>query len=175
MTVDLSELMSLSGKTDTVRAEFSADTCFYGGQEYPISEKTPFTLTFRNTETQELSIEGATSLSATQDCARCLKPVATKYELSFMRRIPLEDGDVRQSDGDDEQACISEKVLDVDELILEELFLNWRTKVLCKEDCKGLCPVCGADLNEGECGCDRAVMDPRMAQFQDIFENLKAD
>ena len=43
----------------------------------------------------------------------------------------------------------------------------------CKEDCKGLCPVCGTNLNEKECGCDRTVADPRMAAIQDIFKNFK--
>ena len=41
---------------------------------------------------------------------------------------------------------------------------------LCKPDCKGLCPVCGHDLNEGDCGCDRFVPDPRLAALQQLID-----
>ena len=40
--------------------------------------------------------------------------------------------------------------------------------VLCDPACKGLCPVCGADLNDGECGCERTVPDPRLAALKDL-------
>ena len=46
-------------------------------------------------------------------------------------------------------------------------------KILCKEDCKGLCSVCGKDLNEGKCDCDTFVPDPRMAAIMDIFRENK--
>ena len=43
-------------------------------------------------------------------------------------------------------------------------------KILCKPDCKGICPTCGRDLNTGTCDCDNFVPDPRMAAIKDIFE-----
>ena len=63
--------------------------------------------------------------------------------------------------------------LNVDSLISNEIFTCWPLKVLCREDCKGLCRVCGKDLNEGECGCDTFVPDPRMAAIMDIFRENK--
>ena len=45
--------------------------------------------------------------------------------------------------------------------------------VLCREDCKGLCPKCGANLNRGECGCSRREIDPRLAVLQRILEDKK--
>ncbi|MEI3507380.1 MAG: DUF177 domain-containing protein [Anaerotignum faecicola] len=44
-------------------------------------------------------------------------------------------------------------------------------KVLCREDCKGLCPVCGKDLNEGDCGCDRTIRDPRFESLRALFSD----
>ena len=73
----------------------------------------------------------------------------------------------------DEDNYIAGYELDVDALIADEIVLQWPMKVLCKEDCKGLCTVCGKNLNTGECGCDRTVLDPRMAAFLDIFEQFK--
>ena len=63
--------------------------------------------------------------------------------------------------------------LDVDKLVFGEILLLIPGKTLCKEDCKGLCLRCGANLNEGECGCDRESLDPRMSVFKDILNNFK--
>ena len=63
--------------------------------------------------------------------------------------------------------------IDTDALLRNEISLNWPVKILCREDCKGLCPVCGRNLNEGDCGCDTFVPDPRMAALKDIFERSK--
>ena len=62
--------------------------------------------------------------------------------------------------------------LDVDKLLFGEALLNWPSRVLCREDCKGLCPVCGHNLNEGDCGCDRSQLDPRMANVLDVFRSV---
>ena len=63
--------------------------------------------------------------------------------------------------------------LDVDRMVNEEILLGFPMKVLCQEDCKGICKVCGANLNQGECGCDRTEPDPRMSVIRDIFNNVK--
>jgi uncharacterized protein len=63
--------------------------------------------------------------------------------------------------------------LDVDKLVYAEILVNWPMKVLCKEDCEGICKVCGANLNKGDCGCQRTELDPRMAAIQDIFSKFK--
>ena len=44
-------------------------------------------------------------------------------------------------------------------------------QALCKPDCRGLCPVCGADLNDGDCGCDRSTVDPRLAALKQFIKN----
>ena len=64
--------------------------------------------------------------------------------------------------------------LDVDKLVYAEILVNWPMRVLCKDDCKGICKVCGMNLNKGTCSCDSFVPDPRMAAFQDIFNKFKA-
>ena len=65
----------------------------------------------------------------------------------------------------DELSFIDGYMLDEDKLIMDEIVVALPTKVLCKEDCKGLCLRCGANLNEGECGCDRESLAPRMSVF----------
>lgn len=52
-------------------------------------------------------------------------------------------------------------MLDLEELILSDILLELPTKLLCKEDCKGLCPHCGCNLNHQSCDCNKAYHDPR--------------
>ena len=63
--------------------------------------------------------------------------------------------------------------LDVDQLIFGEILVSWPMKVLCREDCKGICKRCGANLNLSECQCPKTEPDPRMAAIQDIFNKFK--
>ena len=63
--------------------------------------------------------------------------------------------------------------LDVDQLIFGEILVSWPMKVLCREDCKGICKRCGANLNLTECQCPKTELDPRMAAIQDIFNQFK--
>ena len=72
-----------------------------------------------------------------------------------------------------EQFYVSGYNLDVDRLVGNELTLNLPMKVLCREDCKGICNRCGTNLNYGTCDCDTRSLDPRMSVIQDIFKQLK--
>ena len=54
-----------------------------------------------------------------------------------------------------------------------DVLMSWPLKVLCKEDCKGICSRCGKNLNEGPCGCAEEPKDPRMAAISDIFSKFK--
>ena len=61
----------------------------------------------------------------------------------------------------------------MDKLVLDEILVNWPDKVLCSEDCKGVCGSCGKDLNLGTCDCQDTGLDLRMAVIQDIFKGFK--
>lgn len=67
-----------------------------------------------------------------------------------------------------DKAAAVDDVLDVTELLRDVLLAGQPMKNLCKADCKGLCPKCGANLNDGECGCERFVVDPRFAALEDF-------
>lgn len=117
-------------------------------------------------------------------CSRCLNAVAlgqpVDFELTLVPEDEYEDaprdvkdanqGDVAGSFGPEaaEEETYAGKVIDLDPLFREQLILALPTYPVCREDCKGLCPVCGANLNERECGCDRHVPDPRWAGLKDI-------
>jgi uncharacterized protein len=59
-------------------------------------------------------------------------------------------------------------------LVYDEVLTEWPLKVLCKEDCKGICSQCGANLNHETCSCKHEErLDPRMAAISDIFSKFK--
>ena len=61
-----------------------------------------------------------------------------------------------------------EDLIDITELLRDTLLAGQPMKNLCKADCKGLCPICGANLNDGECECDKFIVDPRLAALKDF-------
>ena len=60
------------------------------------------------------------------------------------------------------------ETIDIDELVREQVLLAVPERSLCQEDCKGLCPTCGADRNLKECGCESVEADPRWAALKNL-------
>ena len=147
----------------------------YGGacsQKRKLSdpEKPSFPVILKNEGKRTVSVSFQTSITVGMPCGRCLTEVPEKIRLSVLRTLDFDD---IEETCKDQVSFVDGSSLNVDKLILEEVIPLLPTKVLCSEDCKGLCPVCGTNLNKEECGCDRAVKDPRMAAIQDIFKNFK--
>lgn len=84
------------------------------------------------------------------ECDRCLKKFVREYCYSFEHILV---GSLN-GDEDDEYVVCPNNMLDLDGLAVSDLLLQLPTKILCKDDCKGLCFTCGHDLNEGECSCN---------------------
>lgn len=84
-------------------------------------------------------------------CDRCLKEFTREFSFDFTYTL------VRSTESDDDEYVVCENnVLELNELIISDLLLQLPTKILCRDDCKGLCFVCGQDLNEGSCKCSEA-------------------
>ncbi len=117
-------------------------------------------------------------------CGRCLTPVAIDLPVDFELTLVPEDEyqDPARLQGEDrkgpvagsfdprdaEEEVYAGKVIDLDPLVREQLVLSLPAYPVCREACTGLCPVCGANLNERECGCDRHVPDPRWAGLKNL-------
>jgi len=63
--------------------------------------------------------------------------------------------------------------VDLDELVREQILLALPSRRLCREECKGLCPTCGADLNAGRCACEQREVDPRWSALADLDKSRK--
>ena len=93
--------------------------------------------------------------------------------LEFTKYVDLGVSDAELREGFDESNFIDGYYLDVDKMLYNEILVGWPTKVLCSEDCKGICSVCGQNLNEGICDCEDTGLDPRMSVVRDLFKNFK--
>ncbi len=113
--------------------------------------------------------------SYTAPCARCLSDVDGEFSLAVERTVvtPREAEDMDERE--DDFVVVLDGFLDTDELLRELFELNFPTKILCREDCRGLCPHCGADLNENACTCTGAAPDPRLAPLGALLERLRAE
>lgn len=160
--VDLTDVILTEGKKASYTTELGLAVLSYKTGDFPIEEKTPVTLTVENKGERKLVLSGDVLLDVLIPCARCLEPVKSRLEVRFEFETGL-----------DESEYIDGYNLDVDQLIHDESLLVWPERVLCREDCKGLCSVCGQNLNVGPCGCERTKADPRMAKILDIFNNFK--
>lgn len=100
-------------------------------------------------------------------CARCGVPVQVQKELEIDLVIA---SSLSNEEGSDDIYVVEGETFDLDEIIREELILNMDMTVLCSEDCKGLCPRCGKNLNEGDCGCDRTEVDPHLAKLTQLLK-----
>jgi len=126
---------------------------------------------------QDIRLKGKLETSLEVACARCLEPVVLPVKRSFdLLYRPL------GTDAGHEELSVTEAEAEVgyyrgDGLLLEDtlreqVLLAVPLKALCREDCKGLCPHCGQNLNERACSCVEDVEDPRWAALKDIRGKL---
>ncbi len=110
------------------------------------------------------------------ECARCLAEVRGVYKIGFERTVVAEGMLTEQqlADNVDEYAVIKNGMLDIDEELKESLILEFPLRILCSEDCPGLCPVCGKPKREG-CGCVEKNTDPRLAVLSKLLDEMNAD
>lgn len=116
----------------------------------------------------EVRVRGKINARAEVDCDRCLKavtvPVETEFDVTYVPEDDYREGEAAELKEDDLSLSVYDgATIDVDELVREQLLLALPTRALCTEECKGLCPVCGADRNADACDCETKEVDPRWA------------
>lgn len=94
-------------------------------------------------------LSGKLYFTVKADCSRCLKPAAKQIEVEF-------DEEFRPAPCKTEDVFVYEKdKIDISALTQQLILTNTPYAIYCKDDCRGLCPTCGKDLNEGDCGCSK--------------------
>ena len=170
MLINLSDVFNTAGKVQETGIPVEMDTFSGSMGSFNLLEGGVLKLVAEGIGKGRARVSGNVKLVFAGNCDRCLKETPVSLDISFERQFASPEF---ISDDEDENEEIHEFMdgfkLDTDALLYDEITVNWPVKILCREDCRGLCPVCGHDLNEGDCGCDTFVPDPRMAVLSDIF------
>ncbi len=171
--INLTEVLSRKGKMLIKQEELSLSAFDFPFGSFPITDKTKVSLEVENTGNRVLHLSAEFTCTVLIPCARCLDDVPYVLSLSFERELDLKQSAQDRLDALDESDFLDGYNLDVDKLVYGEALLNWPSRVLCKEDCKGLCKICGQNLNRVTCNCESTQLDPRMAGIQEIFRKMK--
>lgn len=115
---------------------------------------------------------GKTRTSAKLECSRCLiiydQPLSAN--LDFVVDFGASPGEPKSDEDNYFVVDPSSGFFSIDNLVRETILLTLPLKSLCSEDCKGLCPICGTDLNKSQCGCVKKEVDPRWDKLKDLLD-----
>ncbi len=165
MILDLKALFS--GRVNSLDIDYSIDMSdvTYGGVcplEKPVGIKGRV---FNRADVVNLELIARYEYSA--PCDRCGVQAVRMHSVEINRMLAVSS----QGEQNDAIITVPDMKLDVDELVFSEVFLSLPTKHLCSETCKGICPMCGKNLNEGSCGCKTDETDPRLSKLKELLEN----
>ena len=163
MLLNVKPILHTPGKRLDFQFELDLSDMEFSGQ-CPISRLVAVSGEVRNTAgILELTLNARSTLDAV--CDRCGKAFAQEKDVPFACMLAEE----LQNEENDEIVLLEDGMVDVGDLARTAFILDMDTKTLCSEDCKGLCPRCGADLNLGPCSCKKET-DPRLAVLAKLLE-----
>ena len=114
-----------------------------------------------------LTLRGRLTAAMRCRCDRCAGEFDTVREIPLEVKLAVE----LQDEEDPDYYLLTGEKLDIDDLLESAFILSMDQQLLCREDCKGLCPRCGADLNDGPCGCKKES-DPRLAVLEQLLDDI---
>ncbi|MBD8989858.1 MAG: DUF177 domain-containing protein [Clostridiales bacterium] len=165
MLLGLSKIIDCPGQSIpfSVSVDLS-DLCY--GVSYPVSEPVLAQGTVRNTA-GVLMMEGQVRTTIHGICDRCAG--SFDREVTFPIDVVLVTELANEENEDEWVFPLEGDSADLDDIVRTVFVLNLDSKLLCKEDCKGLCPKCGKNLNDGPCNCQKEL-DPRFAALKQLLE-----
>ena len=164
MVLDVSQLIQNDGAVKELDLSISLDNMFFNGLDIVFT--TPFKLKgMVKNIAGTLYLELNADVSFETQCARCLDTVSENLSFEIYEvfsKTPVEN--------DDEVTVLESGNIDLDD-VLEKAFVGvLPISYLCSEECKGLCPDCGCNLNHESCSCDIDNTDPRLAVLKNFFK-----
>lgn len=163
MLVNLADLLAAPGREKPFSFEADAAALDVVSPDYSFEGPVRMEGRLLNTGAG-IRAEGMVQAVKQFTCDRCLKACTEEQSHPFAEEF-------HQGREDESDSSFYEgDTLDLLPFLRDVLVASQPIQNLCKPDCKGLCPVCGHDLNEGDCGCDRFVPDPRLAALQQLWK-----
>ncbi|WP_446899480.1 YceD family protein [Clostridium sp. LBM24168] len=165
MKFDVSELSNRELNTEELNMVLKEDN-FYDGNEYiNILEPIRFSGTLKKVG-DIFILDGKVNTVLELICSRCLSKFA--YTVNINIKDQFTDRRII-NEGDEDITFIDNNCIDITEVLENDIILILPIKRLCREDCKGLCHKCGANLNIAACNCHKDEIDPRWEELKNIF------
>lgn len=172
MLIDLYGILSHEGEVKKLEAPIEMDVFKFKMGEFPFAVKNDIAVSFTNAGNKVIRVNSLVDVTFNIPCDRCLTEISKQVRVESVRELNFGEESPDADETLADMPFIDGTVFDVEKYAYSEILENFPMKVLCKEDCKGICNVCGMNLNLGSCECDRQVLDPRMSQIRDIFQQF---
>ena len=165
MKVDLSSVIKVTGAEVKINGDVGFADAEFLGEIYRFDEPLKVTGRIYNNG-QSLTLEADVKGRMRTECSRCLDELETDIEFEVYELLSQRD----ETDTESEDIILFDGCdIELDDIIADHFLMNISGRYLCSDDCKGLCPVCGQNLNKGKCDCDNTYIDPRWQALADIL------
>lgn len=161
MILDVSQIITNDGASKRIEGTVSPEDFSFNGQDISFDSPVEISGDVKN-------ISGVLYLSLdcrahfTTQCSRCLESVSESMEFSFSERLS-------KNAPDEDVITIDSHEIDLDDLVMRSFCSELPINYVCSKDCKGLCHVCGCNLNHTKCDCEDDYIDPRLAALKDFL------
>ena len=162
MIIDVSQIISNDGAVKKINGKVELESFQFGCQDIKLT--TPVTVegSIKNVS-GVLYLELMCSVSFDTNCSRCLEKISRTLDFAVNERLS-------RKSLDEEVIIIDSHEVDLDEPVAMGLCSALPINYVCSEDCKGLCHVCGCNLNHQSCDCEDDYIDPRLAALKDFLK-----
>jgi uncharacterized metal-binding protein YceD (DUF177 family) len=171
------EIDSLTQDPLHVEHAFDADALLFEHDDAVLEEPAvaDFILTHKE---RDLRIAGKIRTTIRYQCSRCLReasnPLEVDFDVCYLPQADWKENEEVELKYEDMGIAYYDGIaLNVGLMVLEQIELAMPMKFVCRPDCRGLCPCCGADLNNGACRCEADTTDSRLAVLQDFRSKMK--
>lgn len=172
VAVDLSDRLENPGESYQLSGHIDVDGYAVGEKELTLTEGASYDVVFTNAG-DGILVTGIVRASVTGECDRCLEPAAFEVAGEIEEYYLFEEPEDPESYEDGFELIGPDRVIDLGDAISDAVVMDTPFVVLCQPDCKGLCPTCGANLNEGDCGCAEAAEQAWVDSDENPFAALK--
>lgn len=167
MKIDVTELRKGVGKSERHEFELELEPTAVSGQEVKFSRPLRVMVSLLNTG-PSIVAQVAFDTSVEFACARCLRPGTVEIRGRFEEEFkPRQSGEERPGRSESVN-YFDDNIIDLTESVTDNLYLSLPMRFICSEECKGLCPICGTNLNLRTCDCKGEAIDPRLAVLRKI-------
>lgn len=162
MTLNISELLRKRVEELPFEVTFNGDSIVR--EDFKLILKSPLKVCGNATyDGQIVNLKGNITGIIEVHCSRCLELLDYQLDVEF-------NEDFSKLEHNEDIYPIEEECIDLKDMALDNLILSIPLKFLCREDCMGLCTVCGKNLNKYQCDCNKDNVDPRLAVLKDLFK-----